>query len=175
MAGMGGEAWSTGNRAATILASFGVYSRCSSGPPSYKEAVVDEMRWQFVRNHAPFQRAFLLKDGTRVVLDPGVNRLSREVVEKLEKDPRFTQLLSVGNKEGRSVGVSIVEGPDFLRLVSQVESGEVSLNSIKYVQERVKVIEKINDPIALRKLLEGSTSVTVNHAITARLKQLERY
>ncbi len=96
-------------------------------------------------------------------------------MEKLEKDPRFTQLLSVGNKEGRSVGVSIVEGPDFLRLVSQVESGEVSLNSIKYVQERVKVIEKINDPIALRKLLEGSTSVTVNRAITARLKQLERY
>ncbi len=135
---------------------------------------MDEMRWRYVRNLASFPRSFRLNDGRRVVLEPGVNRLATEVVDELEKIPRFAQLLDVGKREGNDSGVAIVEGPEFMRLVQQVTSGDVDLNAIKYVAERVKVVEKIDDPLVLRKLLEMSTSVTVNRAITARLKQLER-
>ncbi len=136
---------------------------------------MDELKYRYVRNLAPYPRSFPLPDGARLTLDPGINRLPAAAVEALELNPRFRQLLELGKSAPGRYGLQLVEGGAFEQLVRDVVAGKVDLNSIKYVEERIKIVGSIDSPQVLRDLLEKSKSVAVNKAIIARLKQLERY
>lgn len=120
-----------------------------------------------VDNRAPYSREFVLPDGRRVRLDPGKNEISQEVLDKLMEVPRFRQL------QEAKLPVVVEDGARIEEMAREVMEGELELESIPYVAERVKVVERITDPQVLRELAERSTSVTVNKAIAKQLRKLE--